>query len=86
MKSITFATPLTPNENKSLKDKLSVKIANNIKQIRIDRNMTQQEVSEKAGLHLTYLGHLEVGKYHPSTFVLWKIAKVLQVSVDTIIN
>ena len=58
-------------------------IAKNLKEIRNSKGVTQQEVAEKAGLHLTYLGHLEAGKYHPSTFVLWKIAKVLRVRMDS---
>jgi len=48
--------------------------------------MTQQELAEKAGLHLTYVGHLELGKYHPTVFVMWKIAKALGVSVNELTN
>ena len=83
MKSLAFKTPLTDSENGVLKNKLSERIASNLKKSRNNKGMTQQEVAEKAGLHLTYLGHLEAGKYHPSTFVLWKIAKVLGVVTGT---
>jgi transcriptional regulator with XRE-family HTH domain len=48
--------------------------------------MTQQELAEKAGLHLTYVGHLELGKYHPTVFVMWKIAKALDVSMNELTN
>ena len=82
MKSLSFKTPLTNKENKVLKKRLSERIAENLKKTRNSKGMTQQEVAEKAGLHLTYLGHLEAGKYHPSTFVLWKIASVLGVGLD----
>ncbi|KKQ07217.1 MAG: hypothetical protein US19_C0053G0007, partial [Candidatus Daviesbacteria bacterium GW2011_GWB1_36_5] len=34
------------------------------------------------GLHLTYVGHLELGKYHPTVFVMWKISKALGVSMN----
>lgn len=77
-----YKTPLTVKENKSLKKKLAEKLAINIKEIRTGKKMTQQEVAEKAHLHLTYLGHLEAGKYHPSSFTLWKIANVLGVTMD----
>jgi transcriptional regulator with XRE-family HTH domain len=43
---------------------------------------SQQELAEKAGLHLTYVGHLELGKYHPTVFVMWKISKALGVSMN----
>jgi transcriptional regulator with XRE-family HTH domain len=84
MKSLAFKTPLTDSGNEVLKNKLSARISNNLKRARNNKGMTQQEVAEKAGLHLTYLGHLEAGKYHPSTFVLWKIAKVLGVGLDNL--
>jgi len=45
-----------------------------------------QELSEKAGLHLTYIGHLELGKYHPTTFVVWKIVKALGISIDELVD
>jgi len=44
--------------------------------------MTQQELAEKAGLHLIYVGHLELGKYHPTVFVMWKSSKALGVSMN----
>lgn len=86
MTNLAFKTPLTNTENKLLKRKLTEKIASNLKRVRNNKKMTQQEVAEKAGLHLTYLGHLEAGKYHPSTFVLWKIAKTLGVGLDNLVS
>lgn len=84
MNTVTFKTPLTIAENKALKKKLSLAIAENLKKYRTAKKMTQQEVAEKADLHLTYLGHLEAAKYHPSTFTLWKIAKVLGIKIDSL--
>lgn len=86
MTTLSFNTSLSNSENKALKKKLTEKIAENLKSIRTSKGMTQQEVAEKAGLHLTYLGHLEAGKYHPSTFVLWKIAKILGVKIDSLVS
>lgn len=48
--------------------------------------MTQQEVSKKAGPRLTYVGHLELGKYHPTVYVVWKIANALGVTVGDLID
>jgi len=48
--------------------------------------MSQQELAEKTGLHLTYIGHLELGKYHPTLFVTWKISKALNVRVDELVS
>ncbi len=46
----------------------------------------KQELAEKAGLHLTYVGHLELGKYHPTVFVMWKISKALGVSMNELMS
>ncbi|OGE16718.1 hypothetical protein A2858_02555 [Candidatus Daviesbacteria bacterium RIFCSPHIGHO2_01_FULL_36_37] len=53
-----------------------------LKEVRKSKKLTQQELAEKAGLHLTYVGHLELGKYHPTVFVMWKISKALGVSMN----
>lgn len=82
---LRFKTPYSKGQNQVLKENLTVVIAENLKRIRKQKNFTQQEVSDKAGLHLTYVGHLEQGTYHPSTFVLWKIAEVLKVSVNELV-
>jgi len=84
MASLVFKTPLTKNDNEKLKDQFSKIVCQRLKILREKSGLTQQELSDKAGLHLTYVGHLELGKYHPSTFVLWKIAQVLKISLDSL--
>ncbi|MBT3249834.1 MAG: helix-turn-helix transcriptional regulator [Candidatus Pacebacteria bacterium] len=86
MNQLVFKVPLTKSDNSKLKDRLSKKISYNLRKFRQNRDLTQQELSDKAGLHLTYVGHLEAGKYHPSTYVLWKIANVLKVSLDDLVT
>jgi transcriptional regulator with XRE-family HTH domain len=50
--------------------------------VRKEKGLTQQKLAEEADLHLTYVAHLEYGKYHPTVFVLWKIAKALGVTLN----
>lgn len=86
MSKLTFRTPLTKKQNSDLKGDLTDLISERLREIRRSKDMTQQELSEAAGLHLTYVGHLEAGKYHPSVFVLWKIARTLDVSLDDLVS
>ena len=79
---LKFKTPLTKKENEGLKREVSKTISKRLKEIRLAKKLSQQEVAEKAGLHLTYIGHLELVTYHPSSFVLWKIAQVLNTPLD----
>ncbi len=86
MNTPSFKTPLDSADNQKLKDKFSKHLSKRLKEVRGNKKLTQQELSEKAGLHLTYVGHLELGKYHPTVFVMWKIAKALKVSIDELID
>ncbi|MBI4035726.1 helix-turn-helix transcriptional regulator [Candidatus Daviesbacteria bacterium] len=82
MGTLQFKTPKDENENKKLRREFTGLLSERLKEVRKNKRMTQQELAEKAGLHLTYVGHLELGKYHPTVFVMWKIAKALGVSMN----
>ncbi len=84
--SILFKTPQDERANKKLREEYTSKLRERLKEMRKEKKMTQQELAEKAGLHLTYVGHLELGKYHPTVFVMWKIAKALGVSMNELTN
>lgn len=81
-----FKTPQDQRENKRLRAEFTKYLSERLKEIREQKRMTQQELAEKAGLHLTYVGHLEAGKYHPTMYVIWKICKVLGVSLDELLK
>jgi len=66
MKSLIFKTPLEANENRKLRREYTKRLSERLREARKRKKMTQQELAEKAGLHLTYVGHLELGKYHPT--------------------
>lgn len=86
MNALQFKTPKDENENRRLRREFTGLLSERLKEVRKNKKMTQQELAEKAGLHLTYVGHLELGKYHPTVFVMWKIAKALGVSMDELTN
>lgn len=57
-------------------------ISDNIKKIRKEKNMTQKQLAEKAGLSIATIQGYEQGKYKPKTEQLKRLAKVLDVSVS----
>lgn len=83
---LSFKTPVTETENKKLRREFTKRLSERLKEVRKSKKLTQQELAEKAGLHLTYVGHLELGKYHPTVFVMWKISKALGVSINEFTN
>ena len=53
-----------------------------IRQARQEHNMTQAELGEACSLSTSYIGHIERGSRTISVETLFKIAKVLNVSMD----
>ncbi len=59
-----------------------VKLGLQIKRIREDKNLTQQKLADKVGIHLSYIGNIEIGAKQPSLQTLFRIAEVLGVKVS----
>lgn len=57
----------------------------NLKQLRTDKKLSQADLAEKIGVHVTHLSRYERGLSSPSLEVIQKIAEVLEVSIDTLV-
>ena len=53
----------------------------NVREVRIERGLTQERVAFDAEIDLTYLGGIERGKRNPSLLVMARIAKALKVEL-----
>lgn len=54
----------------------------NIKRIRFDAEITQEQLSDMTGIHISQISDYENDKIYPNTINLWKIAIALKRSVD----
>ena len=62
-----------------------MKITNNIRRLRFFANeMTQLELSEKAGISRQTVVALEAGKYIPSLEIVFRIADVFGVGIEEV--
>lgn len=52
-----------------------------IREYRLKKNMTQEQLAFRAGLHRAYIGHVERGEKNITIENLEKIAKALKVSI-----
>ena len=52
-----------------------------IRSIRLQRGLSQEDVAERAGIHVTYLSGIERGRRNPSVKSLYRIAKALDIPV-----
>ena len=66
--------------------KVLEKLGKNLKKYRLDCGMTQEILAEKVGIHPTYVGKLESGKYNPSVKLLFKVSRALGVKLSDIFD
>lgn len=52
-----------------------------VRALRVARGISQEELGERAGLHRTYIGHIERGEVNPSLLNICKVAGALQADV-----
>jgi transcriptional regulator with XRE-family HTH domain len=62
------------------------KLGNNIKRIRLERSLTQIELSKRLKVDRSYVSNLEQGKKNPTLATIEKIASVLDVSTDELLK
>lgn len=51
-----------------------------LRQLRLERNLSQEDLAAICGLHRTYLGGIEGGERNLALLNILKIAKALQIS------
>lgn len=54
-------------------------VGGNVRRLRIERGLTQEQLAFEAGIDLTYEGGIERGKRNPSLMVLVRISDALGV-------
>ena len=57
-----------------------------VKNMRLKRNMTQQELADACGLDIGYIGQIERGQRTPTLGVMHSIASVLRTKVADLLN
>ena len=60
-------------------------IGQNIRKVRKQRKLRQEDLAEKAGISMTYVGALERGEKIPALETFIAIANALEVSADVIL-
>ena len=68
------------------KSNIATEIGTIIRQIRIEKGLSQEELSFKCDLHRTYIGSIERAEKVASIITLEKVAEALDISLSEILK
>jgi len=54
-------------------------VGSNVRRLRVERKLTQEQLAHDAEIDLTYLGGIERGRRNPSVSVLGRLAASLEI-------
>jgi transcriptional regulator with XRE-family HTH domain len=60
-------------------------VGRNVKKLRLNKGLTQEQLAFAAGIDLTYVGGIERGKRNPSLLVMARIADALSAPLHKLI-
>lgn len=66
--------------------KILLKFGNRVRELRKERNLSQEELSYKADLHRTYIGMIERAEKNITLANIEKIANALETSIDDLLK
>lgn len=61
-------------------------VARNLRRLRAERDITEEELAERAGLNRNYVGMIEREENAPTVDTLEKLAEVLQVEATSLLQ
>jgi transcriptional regulator with XRE-family HTH domain len=70
---------MSSEEKTKEKKEFAKKLANRVKELRLSKNLTQEELAHRAGYYRTYVGHIETATYSPSAHTIWRLAKAMEI-------
>ena len=68
------------------KKKILVAFGDRVRELRKKKELSQEELADKAGLHRTYIGMIERGEKNITLVNIEKIANALELSVSDLMN
>lgn len=69
-----------------MRSNINEEVGFNIRRIREERGLSQEELADLAGLHRAYIGQIERGEKNIGLKNLEKIAKALNVSIKVLLD
>ncbi|MDM1352074.1 helix-turn-helix domain-containing protein [Myroides sp. BIT-d1] len=69
-----------------MKKEVLIEFGIRVKELRIERNLSQEQLAEKSGLHRTYIGMIERAEKNITLVNIQKIANAFDLSIKKLFN
>jgi transcriptional regulator with XRE-family HTH domain len=69
-----------------MSDDILTKFGQRVRELRQERNLTQQQLADISGLHKNYIGMIERGERNPSLMNIDILAKSLEVDITALFS
>lgn len=67
-----------------MKNEILIKFGQRIRQLRLEKKLSQEQLAEKTGFHRTYIGMIERGERNPSLKNIKRFANAFDVSLQNL--
>ena len=74
------------DNDKILNSELIKKVAHNIKRLRLNKGLSQEQLAEQSGYHRTYIGAIERGERNITLSTLERIAFTLEIRASQLLE
>lgn len=66
--------------------KILKRFGEQVKNLRMEAGLSQEEFAEKLGIHRTYMSFIERGQRNPSLKILFKISRALKIKLPELFS
>lgn len=70
---------MTSSQKSKEKKEFAKRLAKRVRDMRLSKKLSQEELAHRAGYYRTYVGHIETATYSPSAHTIWRLAKAMDV-------
>jgi len=69
-----------------MEDSILKKFGKRVRELRTERNLTQQQLADISGLHKNYIGMIERGERNPSLLNIEVLVKNFEISISELMK
>ncbi|MEO1253970.1 MAG: helix-turn-helix transcriptional regulator [Bacteroidota bacterium] len=69
-----------------MKKSVLIKFGERIRQVRMDKRLSQEDLAFEVGVHRTYIGMLERAEKNPTLITLLKLSKALEIDLSQLLD